>query len=109
MRGGSLDIGAFARALGLIAVALFLALTIIHVHGQEGPASWSLPAPADPGNALARDLARCQAIGMAAADDAGCKAAWAENRRRFFILPSADASPALHATEANPATASGGR
>jgi conjugative transfer region protein TrbK len=34
-------------------------------------------------------MARCQALGMAAENDAACQAAWAENRRRFFN----DASP----------------
>ncbi len=29
-------------------------------------------------------MERCQALGMAAANDAACQAAWAENRRRFF-------------------------
>jgi conjugative transfer region protein TrbK len=29
-------------------------------------------------------MARCQALGMAAENDAACQAAWAENRRRFF-------------------------
>ena len=106
MRGGSLDLGAFARALGLIAVALILVLAVIHFRRQEEPARWSLAAPAAPGEALARELARCQAIGMAATEDADCTASWAENRRRFFGLPSADASPALHATEANPASKS---
>ncbi len=29
-------------------------------------------------------MARCQALGMAAENDADCQAAWAENRHRFF-------------------------
>jgi len=33
---------------------------------------------------LAAAMARCQALGMAAENDAACQAAWAENRRRFF-------------------------
>lgn len=109
MRGGTLDLGAFVRALGLIAVALILVLTVIHVRRQEEPVWPPVPVSAAANDALTRELARCQAIGIAAIDDAGCKAAWAENRRRFFILPSADAAPILHATEANPAAASGGR
>ena len=109
MRGGSLDIGAFARAIGLIAVALILVLAVIHVRRQGEPARWSLAEPAAPNDALARELARCRSIGMAEADDSGCKATWAENRRRFFILPSADAAPALHVTETSPAAMPGGR
>jgi len=48
---------------------------------------------------LARELARCRAIGMAAKDDAACDAAWAENRRRFFSgVPPSDrpAAPAVN-------------
>ena len=109
MRGGSLDIGAFARALGLMAVALILVLAVIHLRRQGEPARWSLAEPAAPNDALARELARCRSIGRTATDDADCKAAWAENRRRFFILPSADAAPALHATEGNLDATLGGR
>ena len=109
MRGGSLDLGAFARALGLIAVALMLVLAVIHVRRQEKPVWWPVAAPAAANDALTRELARCQAIGIAAIDDPGCKSAWVENRRRFFILPSADAAPALHATEGDPAATPGGR
>jgi len=97
------------QPIGLIAVALILVLAVIHVRRQGEPARWALAEPTAPNDALARELARCQAIGMAAADDTGCKAAWAENRRRFFILPSADGSPTLHATKTNPAATSGGR
>ena len=109
MRGGSLDLGAFARALGLIAVALMLVMAIIHVRRQEEPVWPRVTASAAANDALTRELARCQTIGMGAADDAGCKAAWAENRRRFFILPSADAAPALHPTEGDPAATPPGR
>lgn len=30
------------------------------------------------------ELIRCRDLGMAAADDAGCLAAWSDERRRFF-------------------------
>ena len=106
MRGGSLDVGAFGRALGLTAVALMLVMAVIHFRRMEDPTPPSLTAPAAPDDPIARELARCQAIGMAAADDVDCKAAWAENRRRFFALPSADGSPTLRAPETNPAAKS---
>ena len=35
-------------------------------------------------DALAATFARCNGLGTAAADDAICRAAWAENRLRFF-------------------------
>ena len=47
-------------------------------------------------NPLARELARCQAIGMTAKDDAACEAAWVENRQRFFTYRQpTEASPAV--------------
>ncbi len=33
---------------------------------------------------LANELARCKALGAEAANDAACKAAWAQNRARFL-------------------------
>lgn len=33
---------------------------------------------------LAAELDKCRALGLEAADDAHCAAAWAENRKRFF-------------------------
>jgi hypothetical protein len=35
-------------------------------------------------------MTRCEALGMAAEQDARCEAAWAEIRRRFFIYRPAD-------------------
>ncbi|HEV2605605.1 MAG TPA: putative entry exclusion protein TrbK-alt [Microvirga sp.] len=37
--------------------------------------------PVDP---LRSELLRCNGLGQAALDDAACRSAWAENRRRFF-------------------------
>lgn len=44
------------------------------------------PVAADPRPADARteELRRCRALGVEGADDDGCRAAWAESRRRFF-------------------------
>jgi conjugative transfer region protein TrbK len=56
-----------------------------------------------PGDRLARELARCRAIGMAAKDDVACEAAWAENRRRFFTYQSTERTPSPSATEQRPA------
>jgi conjugative transfer region protein TrbK len=41
------------------------------------------------------ELARCRDLGIAAADDAACKKAWAENRRRFLATrePERPATP----------------
>ncbi|WP_432763531.1 putative entry exclusion protein TrbK-alt [Brevundimonas aurifodinae] len=50
-------------------------------------------------------LQRCNDLGSAALDDAGCRAAWAENRRRFFGSsdsrnhPGRTPSPAMPTTQ----------
>jgi len=45
----------------------------------------SAPAPTDPKRAERQgDLARCRALGEAAARDARCQAAWSAARARFF-------------------------
>lgn len=37
-----------------------------------------------PADALRTELLRCNELGQPALDDPACRAAWAENRRRFF-------------------------
>ena len=90
------------RTAGFLAVAAAIAATDLHL--RRVPVSpidrvvAAVTAPADP---LARELVRCRTIGMAAKDDAGCEAAWAENRQRFFTsVPS----PA-HSANAPPGSA----
>ena len=87
-----------AAALGLsaliVAGAVALAVTEERT-GRPGPAPAPVRAlPVDP---LAAEFARCQALGEAGAHDAGCLAAWAENRRRFLApdrRPMAPVPPA---------------
>jgi len=45
-------------------------------------------APARAADPLTVELVRCNGLGSAALDDADCRAAWAENRRRFFLAPA---------------------
>jgi len=77
-----LTLPAIACAAGYAAVALAIAAAALQF-GQRRADGLDVPgaAPADP---LAAALARCRGIGLAVADDRACKAAWAENRRRFF-------------------------
>lgn len=92
MRGRLLNIPAVARALGFILVAIVIVATAIHFprdpHQQS--ARSVKPTTSDP---LAAELARCQALSIAGKDDAGCEAAWAEGRRRFFTYAPASAIP----------------
>jgi len=84
MRGRFLNVPAVARAAGcvLVAAAIIVAAVQFHRHGAPRPLPTSaVKSRPDP---LAAAMARCQALGMAAENDAACQAAWAENRRRFF-------------------------
>jgi conjugative transfer region protein TrbK len=97
-----LNFGAWARALGLVAVTAAMIMASIHFRDRDSgvvePAKLgSAPHETNP---LADELARCRAIGMAAIEDAECKAAWAENRRRFFAPSTAkDGTAATAAPE----------
>jgi conjugative transfer region protein TrbK len=103
MRVRSLQIPAFGRALGLIAVVGTLALAAIRVHRGESFTPSAPPAPSLSSDPLVRELMRCRAIGLAAADDLGCKGAWAENRRRFFGSSALDGAPTQQKGETTPA------
>jgi conjugative transfer region protein TrbK len=85
-----LKIAAVAWVLGFAAAAI-VAATLAPRRESDGVSAPVDTLSAAP-NPLARELARCQAIGPAAQDDAGCAAAWAENRRRFFTVEPASKS-----------------
>jgi len=96
MRGRPLNFPAIGRAAGFALVAAAIVATAIHFRHDDSPQSTPRSTPSIQSDPLARELARCQAIGMAAKDDAACETAWAENRRRFFTYrpaPSAASSP----------------
>lgn len=109
MRVHALEIRAFSRALGLVATALLIILAALRVHRGESFTPSAPPAPSLSADPLGRELARCQAIGLAAADDANCKAAWAENRRRFFGSSASEAAATLEKSGATPAAKPEGR
>lgn len=109
MRVHSLETRAFGRGLGLLAIALLLVLAAVRVHRGESFAPSAPPAPSLSSDPLTRELARCRAIGLAAADDADCKAAWAENRRRFFGSSAPDAAATPQKGETTPVAKPEGR
>jgi len=109
MRVHPREIRAFGRGLGLTAIALLLILAAIRIHRGENFTLSLRPAPSLSSDPLGRELARCRAMGLTAADDADCKATWAENRRRFFGSPAPDALPAAEKSEKTPAAKSEGR
>jgi conjugative transfer region protein TrbK len=97
------------RAIGFALIPLAIVAVALHRRYDEEPARAPLPAPSLANDALARELARCQAISMAAEEDADCKAAWAENRRRFFASPPTDGASATPTGEQKPADNPGDR
>lgn len=79
-------------ALARIAAIVFVALAITAAAIDMVRRDRAAPSPSSqPGiietpvpDPLRERLARCQELGEAAAGDAECLAAWAENRRRFL-------------------------
>jgi conjugative transfer region protein TrbK len=73
------------RTVGLFAVAAAIAVWAVNLrHATPRPIGHAGVAATVPADPLARDLARCVTLGIAAKDDARCQAAWAANRLRFF-------------------------
>lgn len=69
----------------LIAVAIAVVIANSDEDGLRVSGHSLASASADP---LAAEFARCNGLGTAAADDASCRAAWAESRRRFLGAPA---------------------
>ena len=64
--------------------------TAIHLGRHEAaprPARTVVAPQTDP---LMQEITRCEALGMAAEQDARCEAAWAEKRQRFFTYRPPD-------------------
>ncbi|MBZ9683921.1 putative entry exclusion protein TrbK-alt [Mesorhizobium sp. CO1-1-2] len=73
-----------ARMTVVLGLCAAMAATLMALRG-DGLQEASSPRSAHPGGEPAtRELARCRAIGVAAASDPACHRAWAENRRRFL-------------------------
>jgi conjugative transfer region protein TrbK len=84
MRGRLLNIPAIGRAAGCVLVAAAIIAAAVQFHRHGAPRSLPTSSAASHPDPLAAAMARCQALGMAAENDAACQATWAENRRRFF-------------------------
>ncbi len=102
-----MDIKLLARIGAVAFIAIVLIVTAIQMREPrmvpelvERTLTVAAPA-ADP---LADELVHCQSIGQAGASDAGCLAAWAENRRRF-LTPGARPQARLPETPAGPGAA----
>ena len=102
MRDRLFSLRAAVRAAGFALAAAAIVATTIHLGRDQAlprPARTVVLPLADP---LVREIKRCEALGMAAEQDAKCEAAWAENRRRFFTYHPADSGSRATQTR-NPA------
>ncbi len=84
-----MDLKFAARMIAVLATgsALLVVVGGLREDGAKDPPARVLGHPGgEPVEAASRnaELIRCRDLGMAAADDAACKKAWAENRRGFF-------------------------
>jgi conjugative transfer region protein TrbK len=79
-----MDLKIAARMIAVLALgaAMTAAVMAWRGDGTEDAPSHHLRHPG--GEPERSELARCRDLGMAASDDAACKKAWAENRRRFL-------------------------
>ena len=80
-----MDLKIAARMIAVLAIgaAMIAAVAALREAGSEdnAPATRLRDPGGEPTNA---ELVRCRDLGMAAANDAACKEAWAEHRRRFL-------------------------
>ena len=90
MRRPLLNISATGWVAGFGLVAAAIIATVVHFNSEKAEPASAAPRSATTVDPLAADLARCQALGIAALDDASCKAIWTENRRRFFTYQPGD-------------------
>lgn len=90
-----MDLKIAARMISVLALgaAMSAALMALREDGVEDAPAQNLRIPG--GEPPHTELVRCRDLGVAAAADAGCKRAWAENRRRFFGMddPQRAAAP----------------
>lgn len=94
MCGHLLNISAIRRAAGFVTVAAAIVATAVHSDRQKREPERTAVRPVASVDPLAAELARYEALGMAAQNDASCEAVWAENRRRFFTYESGDSEAA---------------
>ena len=95
-----MDLKIAARMIAVLALGAGLTAAIAALRsGEDGQGDGLQDAPAirlrDPGGEPDRrsELARCRDIGAAALEDAACRKARAENRRRFFRAEQPEKPP----------------
>jgi conjugative transfer region protein TrbK len=79
-----MDLKIAARLLAVFALGAGLTAAIVALQDEDATDAQSPSIGRPGGEPINTGLARCRDLGVAAADDAACRKAWAENRRRFF-------------------------
>lgn len=79
-----MDLKIAARLLAVFALSAGLTAAIVALQDEDATDAKAPGIGRSGGEPVNTGLARCRDLGMAAADDAACRKAWAENRRRFF-------------------------
>lgn len=95
------------RVVAILIVGTFVAgvaAWLARIDDPEGVREGGAPVAARPADPLRAELLRCNGLGQAALDDAGCRAAWAENRRRFFGSPNRQ-PPSINVSRSAPLAA----
>lgn len=94
-----MDLKIAARTVAVIAIAASLTVAIRALRDDDRPDA-KAPSIARPGGEPdpRRELTRCRDLGAAALEDASCRKAWAESRRRFLQIDKPakpDSGPAM--------------
>ncbi|MCA2411268.1 putative entry exclusion protein TrbK-alt [Rhizobium leguminosarum] len=79
-----MDIKIAARMIAVFALGAGLTAAIVALQDEDTTDASSFRIRRPGGEPVNTGLSRCRDLGMAAADDAACRKAWAESRRRFF-------------------------
>lgn len=79
-----MDLKIGARILAVFALGAGLAAAIVALQDEDVTDAKGSRIGRPGGEPVTTGLACCRDLGMAAADDAACRKAWADNRRRFF-------------------------
>ncbi len=79
-----MDLKIAARILAVFALGAGLTAAIVALQDEDAIDTKAPSIGRPGGEPVKTGLPRCFDLGMAGADDAACRKAWAENRRRFF-------------------------
>ena len=91
-----MDMKIAARMIAVFAIGAGLTAAITALQNDEDRPDAAAPRIEHPGgdpsslSAAKREMVRCRDLGAAALEDAACRKAWAENRRRFFRMDKPD-------------------